>query len=1137
MAVVTGDRYLESLVKFVEKQAGALIDGTLVLKLNPVGLHYVQSRFEALAELEGLLAGAPVDYLRAYVSDLGDHRALEQLRRILRLLTSLKVVSVLPAPARDPTPVSLWPFGRLKVLELRGCDLSTSAARGLLELRHTLEKIICHNSTDALRHIFASRIAEIKDSPHWNRLSFVSCACNGLVLMDESLQLLPVVETLDLSRNKFAKVDYLRKCTRLKHLDLGFNHLRTIVSLSEVSCQIVKLVLRNNAISTLHGIENLKSLEGLDLSYNLISNFSELEILSGLQSLQSLWLEGNPLSCARWYRAHVFSFFRHPDKVELDEKRICTREFWKSQIIIASRQKRPASFGFYSPAKDDAELEGTINTKRKKHSRLASIECEEQAMQIGSDQDSVSCENETLSKENDISDEETEIVGLMNRIEDMKKERSALWLLEFKDWLDQESENFMDKAKYNASLSNPEREHNPKLRTRQRHHGESSRYVSDSFQASGDESSMNILESDSSFADNYSVLHARQYFDRINEAASKFSMEHTSRNSVSAVGKKDLKQEQLNTYPNDSCFSIGAGNYYLDPLAIGGAEKIDANNKITPKNAIVDIMESRSPSICPGSPPHYQQDILHRRNYLEEEFLQLSAKSYSVASSDSDTSLSEDDFTKFGSFIPEGDQSKIEEFSDRSGHLSRHQFEERHNKGHEVSPLMQNGVHLSASYAEQASGILASEHSPQLLRDNIPTSECDDAIVHCGKHEADWLERKNCRRKPKRRFILPVEEKNSVDGSGHPSLKLYGDVDNGMDRVEDERRREIHGSVLHSIDKKKTSDIGIPPSRSRNGVRIISGSDSVSLVAEDFIGNLFNSTIGDLGVHETCREYVQCNCIIEQKSGFGEAEVVVLLSSELKLYVLLINAANDGSGISLKLMGCHKIEDVREVLVGLGLQILRICMGMGGTYLFPTRSIHISRQLLCLLHSSDSDLGKQNFSTKSLEQAQVEGFEKHLHGSSKMSLFQYSMVLFSRKNIGEDLWFPRSLFVVEACLVVCIEDVMQFGSLSEDRSPPYYSLHSSCSIADVSEMVIDTREIWCLTLSLEQETSEFCASQKVKVEEEDATLSGKRSASASSTWKLKWFSEDSLFNFVAILKAIHAATANPSSPLLVRCIS
>lgn len=83
----------------------------------------------------------------------------------------------------------------------------------------------------------------------------------------------------------------------------------------QVSCHIVKLVLRNNALTTLRGIENLKSVEELDLSYNVISNFSEIEILAGLPSLRSLWLEGNPLCCARWYRAQVFSFFGHPDKV------------------------------------------------------------------------------------------------------------------------------------------------------------------------------------------------------------------------------------------------------------------------------------------------------------------------------------------------------------------------------------------------------------------------------------------------------------------------------------------------------------------------------------------------------------------------------------------------------------------------------------------------------------------------------------------------------------------------------------------------------------------------------------------------------------------------------------------------------
>lgn len=147
MAIVTGDRYVEKLQKFLEEETESLLEETIVLKLNPAGLHYIHLRLESLRELERMLSGAPVDYLRAYVSDLGDYRALEQLRRILRILTSVKIVSTLPSPARDPTPLSLIPFGRLKVLELRGCDLSTSPAKGLLELRHTLEKIICHNST------------------------------------------------------------------------------------------------------------------------------------------------------------------------------------------------------------------------------------------------------------------------------------------------------------------------------------------------------------------------------------------------------------------------------------------------------------------------------------------------------------------------------------------------------------------------------------------------------------------------------------------------------------------------------------------------------------------------------------------------------------------------------------------------------------------------------------------------------------------------------------------------------------------------------------------------------------------------------------------------------------------------------
>ncbi len=85
-----------------------------------------------------------------------------------------------------------------------------------------------------LRHIFVERTVEIQDAQVWSRLATAACPCNGMVLMDESLQLLPAVEALDLSRNNLAKVANLQKCLRLKFLDLGFNHITSVASLNEV---------------------------------------------------------------------------------------------------------------------------------------------------------------------------------------------------------------------------------------------------------------------------------------------------------------------------------------------------------------------------------------------------------------------------------------------------------------------------------------------------------------------------------------------------------------------------------------------------------------------------------------------------------------------------------------------------------------------------------------------------------------------------------------------------------------------------------------------------------------------------------------------------------------------------------------
>ena len=58
--------------------------------------------------------------------------------------------------------------------------------------------------------------------------------------------------------------------------------------------------------------------------------------------------------------------------------------------------------------------------------------------------------------------------------------------------------------------------------------------------------------------------------------------------------------------------------------------------------------------------------------------------------------------------------------------------------------------------------------------------------------------------------------------------------------------------------------------------------------------------------------------------------------------------------------------------------------------------------------------------------------------------------------------------MLEEQLVVCFEDVMQFGFLSEEMSTsPYYSLDSSCFITDISEMVIISLfYLWKLLINL-----------------------------------------------------------------------
>ncbi|KAG6554019.1 hypothetical protein Mapa_004936 [Marchantia paleacea] len=655
MAVVTGDRYLDLLARFIEANAGSLLDGSLVLKLNPVGLHYVQTRLDQLQELEALRAGAPVDYLRAYVADLGDHRALEQLRRVLRLLGSVKVVSMLPSPARDPSPITLLPFARLKCLELRGCDLSTSSARGLLELRPILEKLICYNSADALKHIFAGRTAEIQGAQVWSRLSSISCSGNGMLLMDESLQLLPVVEALDLSRNRFAKVANMQKSAKLKFLDVGFNHITSVANLHQILLGVTKLVLRNNALVSLRGLERIASLEALDLSHNLISNFREVELLNQLPCLYSLWFVGNPITFSHHYRKEALSYFNDPKKLVLDGRHTGRREVWAVRKIVINRQKQRSKYGAFTPAQtpeastmsltisDSGDVSDTSTTSvnnghgpvakaRKKYSRLASIQ--DLSGQLAppragdcSRQGSVDSDSGVQDAPEDKEHIEETVLDLMHQAEALRREGSSTWLKDLNSLLENESP--LKKAQCLNSLVEKGGEADQQNTQWQRRRRRSlKKGLSASNSMSRDSASSAQLDEQDGAEEN-SVTRS--------QGGSTGSSRRMSKEAFAEYFSGwELDENYLGDADDNLRISLVDGNRIHQLPSDGGDLFVD--NLAETFRLTEELISGKMSVGSPSSPPQFNQDLLHRRQDLERELLQLPLEPEITPFYDSETS-------------------------------------------------------------------------------------------------------------------------------------------------------------------------------------------------------------------------------------------------------------------------------------------------------------------------------------------------------------------------------------------------------------------------------------------------------------------------------------------------------------------
>ena len=149
----------------------------------------------------------------------------------------------------------------------------------------------------------------------WRFLSHLSLADNSLTSMPSS-SLAPLSNnllSLDLSSNLIVEVpEALSILTSLRALNLSNCMIESLHSLRRNSLPaITALNLRANRLVSLAGVEQLLSLERLDLRDNGLQDPTEIARLTGIPDIHEIWVVRNPFVKSHSnYRVQIFNLFR-----------------------------------------------------------------------------------------------------------------------------------------------------------------------------------------------------------------------------------------------------------------------------------------------------------------------------------------------------------------------------------------------------------------------------------------------------------------------------------------------------------------------------------------------------------------------------------------------------------------------------------------------------------------------------------------------------------------------------------------------------------------------------------------------------------------------------------------------------------
>jgi len=292
---------IEQLATLLREHGNAILENNATLCLTTPVLISLNQQFEQLNLRRSQNGSENSDFQVILAGDSDKDIAL--VFDFVQKSPNLKLES---GPVCSASPqLCLLPFKSIQFLDIRRVPIAY--LRGLHHIAKHLKFLTCHRSASSIKDVIYQFGKDFNGILTLPELKTLDLSYNTITSLDQSLTHLPWLQSLDLCYNCLvdASSEFIPP---IKLLNLGFNSITTVPVYSQIASRsITYLVLCNNNLTNLKGLESFVNLQTLDVSSNCIICFDELLPLARLQFLLFVTLKGNPVEFMPKYRLEVIS--------------------------------------------------------------------------------------------------------------------------------------------------------------------------------------------------------------------------------------------------------------------------------------------------------------------------------------------------------------------------------------------------------------------------------------------------------------------------------------------------------------------------------------------------------------------------------------------------------------------------------------------------------------------------------------------------------------------------------------------------------------------------------------------------------------------------------------------------------------